>query len=291
MIDHFVASSIQEALAYLAAHRGQAQVMASGKGLVPKIERGEYRAEYIVDISHICALKRLVQQGDMLVMGGCVSLGMLSESALVQRAAPLLYEAAQQMANSQVCAESTLAGTIVAAQGSTESSVALVALGAQVEITNLTGSQWLPLDSLFVRYGVSQVDSTTEIITAIRCPTVKPNQGAALERLAPSAMREEVPFVLALLAGLKTGENVIESLAVAVGWAKGVPSRLREVEGKLVGKDATLSSTCETFVATLTDRVIERGVLAEMASEARRELLAPLARRAFERAINMAVRK
>ncbi len=291
MIDHFVASSIQEALAYLAAHRGQAQVMASSKGFMSKIERGEYRAEYIVDISHICALKRLAQQGDTLIMGGCVSLGMLLESVVVQRAVPLLYEAAQQMASGQACAESTLAGSIVAAHGSTESSVALVALGAQVEITNLTGSQWLPLDSLFVRRSVSQVDSTTEIITTIRCPTLKSNQGSALEGLAPFAMHEESPFVLALLAGLKTGENMIESAAVAIGWDKGVPSRLREAEEKLVGKEATAPSTCEAFVATLTERVIERGVLAEMASEARRELLAPLARRAFERAISMAFGK
>lgn len=290
MINHFVASSIQEALAYLAAHRGQAQVMVSDKSLVPKIEHGKHRAEYIVDISHICALKRLAQQGDTLVMGGCVSLGMLLENVVVQRAVPLLYEAAQQMASRQACTESTLAGNIVAAQGGIESSVALVALGAQVEITNLTGSQWLPLDSLFVQRGVSQVDSTTEIITAIRCPTLKPNQGAALEKLAPFAMHEEAPFVLALLASLKTGENVIESAAVAIGWDKGVPSRLREAEEKLVDKEAATPSTCEAFVATLIDRVIERGVLAEMASEARRELLVPLAQRAFERAISMASR-
>ena len=192
LADYFMASSIEEALAYLMAHHGKAQLVAGGTLLMPQMQRGECIARQLVDISRVSAMKRVTMDGDRLVIGGAVTLASLADSDLVRAHAPLLYQAARAIATPKVRYLATLAGNVIAAEGSAQGALALVALDAEAQITNTTGSQWLPVESLFVRAGLSRVDSTSEIATLIRVPTSGYNIGDGYQVLVLYASTDRI---------------------------------------------------------------------------------------------------
>lgn len=230
-----VASSTEEALAHLAAHRGNAQIIAGGTVLMPLIERGECVATHLVDVSRVCTMKRITLAGDHVVIGGAVTFGGLTESPLIRAQVPMLYEAALVAGDEEVRALATLVGRMVAAEGSAESSVALVALDAEAQITNLTGSQWMPVVSLFVRSGVSRVDSTSEIVTAVRVPALDAHCGMAIGWIERPSPRQPSPLVLALVLSLAPEGDAVRWGSVAMGTPAGIPAHIRPAEEALTG--------------------------------------------------------
>ncbi|MBM3189024.1 MAG: hypothetical protein FJZ90_09925, partial [Chloroflexi bacterium] len=146
--EYYVASSVQEALAYLRAHHGEAQVIAGGTALMPQVQRGECTARRLVDISRIHAMKSITAHDGYLIVGGAVTFAALLASELVRQKAPLLHQAAMLVGTPQVRHLATLAGNVIWGDGAAEGAVALVALDSEVEITNFTGAQWLRVESV-----------------------------------------------------------------------------------------------------------------------------------------------
>ncbi len=241
--DVHVAFSVEEALADLAAHRGSARLIAGGTALKPLIASGACAATHWVDVSQVCSMKRIVVVDDYLVIGGSVTLALLASSPLVRDCVPMLHEAARAQGGEGMRAAATLVGQMVAAEGSAEGSVALVALNAEAQIVNLTGSQWLPVASLFVRSGVSRVDSTAEIVTAVRVPLLAPTCGTAIGWIERPGPEQPSPLVLALVLALDG--DALRWGSVALGTPAGIPGHVQPAEEALSGARVTDPNTRE----------------------------------------------
>ena len=298
---YYMAPSVEGALAYLATHRGKAQLVAGGTELMPLVQRHESRISYLVDISHIRTMKHLSQSGQSLQIGGATTMSMLQESDLVRLRAPLLYESARHLGTPKVRHLATIAGNVVSAEGNADCAVALLALDAETEITNLTGAQWLPLASLFVRPGVSRVNSTSEIMTSLRFHTLGPGQGEALcraltafERMAPPSPTHRSPVILALRVSLDGDGQRIDWVSVALGLAHDVPTHLTDVEDALQGMSIDDPHTPETFAAMVREQVALRQKAVSARHRAQEDAptladeAARLALRAYDRAAQMA---
>lgn len=286
LTDYFVASSVDEALGYLISQHGQAQVVSGGTSLMPQVQRGEIQVTRLVDVSHIGSMKRLAREGDTLLVGGAVTFGRLVCSNPVLSAAPLLCQAAGALGTPGVRRLATLAGNVVTAVGNADGAVALVALNAEAEVTNLTGSQWLPVRSLFVRHGVSRVNGASEIVTAFRLPCLRAGQGCALVRARPAKPWERAPMVLALFLGSEQDGRTLAWASVAAGWLGGVPRHLASVEKGLQGLSLADENAPGIFAAMLREALF--GSEVEMAPALEMEI-ARLAPRAFERAAAQAL--
>jgi len=281
---YYMAPSVEGALAYLATHRGKAQLVAGGTELMPLVLRGESRISYLVDISRIRAMKRLSQDGQDLQIGGATTMTALLGSDLVRLHAPLLYESARHLGTPKVRHLATVAGNVVSAEGNADCAVALLALDAEAEITNLTGAQWLPLASLFVRPGVSRVNSTSEIMTSLKFHILSPGQGealcralTALERMAPPSPTHRSPVILALRVSLDGDGQHIDWVSVALGLAQDVPPHTLETLASMVREQAAARQK-----AVSARHRTQEGALT-LADEAAR-----LALRAYDRAAQMA---
>jgi len=182
---YYVASSVQEAIAFLAAHGGQAQVVAGGTVVLPQVLGGRSITCYLVDVSRIGALRRIRIEEGWVLLGGAVTFGQLLRAEAVIEALPILQEMALDAAPSGSGEQSTLAGNIVSAFGDSAVATALIALEAEAEIANLTGSQWLPVRSLLVSPGACRVDSTSEVLVSLRLRLPERGSGAALARMDP----------------------------------------------------------------------------------------------------------
>ncbi|MGC9359429.1 MAG: FAD binding domain-containing protein, partial [Anaerolineae bacterium] len=148
-------ASVAEALSHLATQRGQARIVAGLAGLSQRMSLPE--DAYLVDVSEVAALRRVEEGTESVSLGSAVRLGAPAQHVKLGKLVPLLTVAAQHHV-AQGLSDETLGARIVSSRGGDPLNVALVALGAQAEITNLTGPQWLPVESLFVREGVSRVD-------------------------------------------------------------------------------------------------------------------------------------
>lgn len=284
--DIFIASSLNEALGYLTSHHREAQVMGGGTCLMPQVQRGEIRITRLVDVSHIGAMKRITSEGNTLLVGGAVTFERLLTCEAVKTTAPLLYEAASTMGTPAIRRMATLAGNVVASLGNADGAVALLALDAEVEVTNLTGAQWLPVSSLFVKQGVSRVNAGSEIATAFRFAALGAGQGSAFVRAKPATLWQRAPFVLALMLALDESRERIAWASVAAGWASGIPTRLGEVERAVEGLMISNEDVMGAFGALVREALLKNNAEIPPALEMDIARLAP---RAFRRAIAQAL--
>jgi carbon-monoxide dehydrogenase medium subunit len=287
--EHYKASSVQEALAYLATHRGRAQLVAGGSQLMPLVESGEAMAACLVDISGICILRRVAQEDGHLVMGSVVTFQMMADHPLVHSEAPLLVEAIQKTSVAVQPDVATLGGAVATARGTSEISVALVTLDAEAQITNLTGSQWLPLSCLLAKSGSSRVDSTSEIVTALRCvPSIK-GQGAAMGRIQPSRAGDCAPLILALMLGLDAARTIIEWVSVVTSFVHGAPVHLSVIEKTLKGMAADDPGVRRTLIDLLPDQIVARGIAESTLPDSDSRSIVDLALDCYDRALQQAL--
>lgn len=284
--DYFGASSVEEALAYLVTHRDEARVVAGGTDLMPDLQRGEKTVRRLVDISRLCALRRIDRQGNYIVVGAAVTFATLAQHEMIHQSSPLLGEAVSQMATPQIRQLATLAGNVATAWGSAPGSVALMAINAEAQITNFTGSQWLPVQSLFMRSGVSRVDSNAEMITAFRFRPLQADQITAWGRIAPHSHGERSPLALAMLLTLGNDRQTIAWATISLGWEKAAPTRIVEAEAELEGRSLYDTRTREILTAILTDHLAQSAKQADVKPSFSRQAFTTLVKQVYDRALS-----
>jgi len=254
-----VVASIAEALSHLATQRGRARIVAGVAGLAGGLNLPA--DVYLVDVSEVAALRRIERADGAVLLGGAVLLATLAKHSEVDSAAPLLSLAAAHHAQSGRGAE-TLGARVVSARGGDPINVALVALNAQAEITNLTGAQWLPVASLYVRQGVSRVDSSSEILTRLRVTAASGPHGAGVGAIPCEGDRGSYTLAMTVVLS-EDGERFTEvRLAHGADWM--IPSSLDDVAEMLVGVALDDKERLRAFVASLVAQAI-----AQMSQEER----------------------
>jgi len=282
--DYFSASSVEEALAYLVTHRDEAQLLAGGTDLMPRLQRGENTPRRLVDVSRICNLRRINREGNYVIIGGAVTLATLAQHEMIRQFSPLLCEAASQMATPQVRHLATLAGNVATAWGSAPGSVALTALDAEAEIANFTGLQWLPVESLFVRSGVSRIDSGAEMITAFRFRPLQADQVTSWGRIAPSSRGERSPLALAMLLTLEPDHRTISWATISLGWEHATPTHVVEAETELGGRSLDDVRARETLAKILAEHLTQLAKQVEAKPSFSRQAFTTLVKQVYDRA-------
>ena len=220
---YFFASSVEEAVAYLSAHRGEAQVVGGGTSLLPVVLKGTSVSSRMVDVSRIRSLKRIRSEGGYLVLGGAVTLAQVLRADTATVGHPILRDMAMSADTPRMRELATLAGSIVSAQGNSSVTTALSALNAEAEIANLTGSQWLPVRSLLVRPGSCRVNSMSEILVSLRIRLPEPGAGASLVRGSSASGVGEDSSVIAVSLGFDGARNLLSWLWLALGTYDAIP--------------------------------------------------------------------
>ena len=89
------------------------------------------------------------------------------------------------MGSPQIRQVGTVVGNLVNAQPAADAAVALVALGAVVDVRLGQGQRQESVESLYAGVGRSRIDSTREIVTGVRFPATEPGQATAFLRFSP----------------------------------------------------------------------------------------------------------
>src|SRR5690348_3105277 len=89
-------TSIDEAVALLARHKGDVKVLGGGTDLLPNMKHRLFTPAHVVSLKDIPELARVREEGGMLRLGARVTLAELARHPAVQSRLPSLAYAASQ---------------------------------------------------------------------------------------------------------------------------------------------------------------------------------------------------
>ncbi|MFN8221946.1 MAG: FAD binding domain-containing protein [Gaiellales bacterium] len=224
--DYVAATSLEEALAALAAGGDDAKPIAGGQSLVPALNLRLIRPTLLVDLNR-AGLDAIVET-ERVTIGATVR---QAAAARDPRVHPLLREALPHVGHVATRNRGTVGGSVAHADGAAEIPVCLTALAGTIEVAGPEGRRSLMPDELFVTHYTTTL-AAGELVTATTWPRPASDEGFAFEELALRAG----DYGLAIVAvALRRVEGRATDVRVAVGAVTDAPTRLLEAEAALVG--------------------------------------------------------
>ena len=258
-------TTVEEALAGLAAAPGQNRPIAGGTDLLLDLKQGHIPPVHtLVDLTTIPELTAVETHMDTLFIGAAVPLSHLVASELVQRHARALTEAAQLVGGPQVRNTASLGGNVVHALPAADGTIALMVLQARAEIADLQGRRMLPVEELFLGPGKSLVNSEREILVGFHLPLRKAHQACAFRRIM-RAQGIALP-ILNVSVWLERKADCIQDVRIAVGPGGPTPWRASAAEDSLRGQPyspAAFASAREALLKQVGFRSSPRRASAE----------------------------
>lgn len=228
--------TLSGALAALAEHGDEAKVLAGGTAVVLMLQQRLIAPAALVSLGRVPGLAYIRQQDDGLHIGPLTPLRDIERSPLVREQLPLLAAACGEVGNVRVRNQATLGGNLAEADYASDPPAAMLALAAQVIVTNAGGSRTVPLDEFYLGFYTTVLEPD-ELITDISVPTVPPGSRMTYLKYKSRSSEDRPCAGVAALAAFD-GDRCNE-LRVAVGAACEVPQRLPEFESLATGQVLT----------------------------------------------------
>jgi CO/xanthine dehydrogenase FAD-binding subunit len=171
-------TSLGDAIELLAAHGSAARPLAGGTDLIIRLRDGSVRPDVVVDVKRVVEIDGSIRQdGDRLVIGARATMTDILADERVRTHFTALAEAAAVVGSVQIRNRATLAGNLCNASPAADTAPALLVFDAVVLAVGPGGERRIPLDSFFIRSGVTTLEPT-ELVTAIELPLPGERRGS-----------------------------------------------------------------------------------------------------------------
>jgi len=271
------ATSLDDAIAKLAAAAGSGKVVAGGHSLIPLMKLRLSEPQRLVDIARIPELRGIREADGRVVIGATTTHHEVATSALLQDRCPVLAEAASTIGDQQVRNRGTVGGSLAHADPSADYPAVMLALEAELELAGPQGRRVVKAQDFF--QDLFTVDlGTGEVITAVRFTPVRSAGYAKLYQRASHYA------IVGVAAALTVSGGTIASACVGLTGASSHARRLTHVEQALAGRPAS-AETVQTAAALAPDDVGDVNEDVHASAEYRRAMVGVFARRALEAAL------
>lgn len=220
--------NLEEALARLPEWKP----FAGGTDLMVLFEAGKLAPTRFINIWPLVELKEIEVSADTVTLGALTTYTDVQRHPILRREFPMLCQAAAETGGIAIQNRGTLGGNIANASPAADSPPALLAYGAEVELTSAHGSRWVPYD-LFHR-GYKQLDLRPgELLTRIRLPR---GGGEGIHYYRKVGTRKAQAISKVCFAGYarKHGAN-IEEVRIGLGSVAPTPIRWKRAENGIKG--------------------------------------------------------
>jgi carbon-monoxide dehydrogenase medium subunit len=175
-------SSVNDAVALLAALGDGARPLAGGHSLIPMMKLRLAAPEHLVDLGGIAELKSIAEEDGAVVIGAGVTQVDLVRSELLAAKLPVIRETALLIADPQVRYKGTLGGNVANGDPGNDMPALMQALGALYVLVGAAGERRVAArDFYHGAYDTAQAPG--EIVAAVRIPVPPAGSGAAYEKL------------------------------------------------------------------------------------------------------------
>lgn len=275
--DYTRATSLDDALAKLAATGGEGKFIAGGHSLIPLMKLRLSEPTSLIDIARIPGLAGIAEKDGSIEIGAATTHHAVASSDLVRSACPALAETAGEIGDPQVRNRGTLGGSLAHADPAADYPAVMVALDAEIHLKSVRGWRTVRADAFF--QDLFTVDmASDEILVGVR---VRPQRAAAYAKLHQRASHYAI---VGVAASVDLANGTIQSARVAVTGAGSHATRLAAVESALVGKPAS-PATLEAASKHASSALAEVNADLHASQEYRRAMMAVFTRRALERAV------
>jgi len=228
--------TLEEVLALLVRFKGDARLVAGGTDLLPRLKRNEIAPKQVISLGRIEGLRSIERKDRLLMIGPVVSHDTLGKTDLLpSKALDGLKKACGTLSSPQIRAMGTIGGNICNASPSADSLPSLLALDAQLELTNPEGTRRIGIDQ-FLR-GPFQSDlKSDEVLTRILISIPQAPCASVYVKLPKATEKDETLVGISVCCELDLSAATFGRVRIAMGSVGPTPLRARRAEASVEGK-------------------------------------------------------
>jgi aerobic carbon-monoxide dehydrogenase medium subunit len=249
--DYACPTALAEAVALLAAHNGEAKVIAGGQSLVPMLAFRLAAPSLLVDLRKLAELRKIDIAASGVTLGAMVRwCDILSHKGL-HAAQPLLVAAVDHVAHYQIRNRGTIGGSIAHADPAAEMPGIALTCEAEVAVVGTAGPRTIRAENFFLG-PLTTALAPDEIIIEIRFPAWPAGRRFGFREFA----RRRGDFAMAAAAlWYDEDAGLARNAHVGVIGVGDRPQRLATVEAVLNGRaiDEVVIAQAEAAAAAAVD--------------------------------------
>jgi carbon-monoxide dehydrogenase medium subunit len=236
---YYTPTSIKEAVEILARYDGEARVVGGGTDLLVETRRGMHKpVTAMVDVTHIDGLGEISLEDGYIVIGcGVTHSRVIGDPRIIEHGT-CLAESCGVIGGPQVRNVGTLAGNVAHALPAGDGTIGLLALGGEIEVADVDGTRWMPLQESFRGPGKSFIDRYRQVLTRLRFRPTGPGEGSAHHRV----MRPQGLCLPIISMGVRVAvdaADLISDARISMGPVGPVPHLAEPAMAVLVGGPAS----------------------------------------------------
>lgn len=230
--EYVVPSSVEEAIAVLSQHDGDAKVLAGGQSLVPLLAMRFARPTALVDLAKVPGLDYIREQDGSIAIGAMATQRAAELSDVVRERQPLVQYASRFIAHPQIRNRGTVGGSVAHGDPAGIWPAVMVAVDGDVTLTGPNGARTVTSADFFVTYLTTALEPS-EVLTEVRLPVMPAGTGWSFIELA----RRHGDFALAgVVVTMALDGGACAAPRVVLYGVGATPIRVPEVEQMLTGE-------------------------------------------------------
>jgi carbon-monoxide dehydrogenase medium subunit len=250
--DYACPATLDEAIALLASHDGEAKLIAGGQSLVPMLAFRLAAPALLIDLRKLEGLDRITIGDGGVRLGALVRWRDIEDDARLATAHPLLAAAIAHVAHYQIRNRGTVGGSLAHADPAAEMPGIAMTCEAEIHVRGRSGARAIAAADFFLG-ALTTALAPDEIITEVRLPPWPARRRWGFQEFA----RRRGDFALAAAAVFydEDADRRARNVHVGVIGVGDRPLRLAAVEAELEGQriDADLAARAAEATAAAVD--------------------------------------
>lgn len=284
--EYYAPKASTEALDLLKRLGSRAKVLAGGTDLLNMMKEKLIKPECLVDINNIDEFKGIsYEPGKGAVIGSTTKVSEVEHSAIIREKYYALHQAAGELGSVQVRNMATIGGNSCHASPAAETPTPLVALGAKVVLSSVSGERKMPLEE-FITGNRETALAEGEILAKFILPEPAPKSASRYGYIGLRDAMEIDAVNMAVNLVLEDDGQTIKEIRLVMGSVFPRPLVSKKVPDILVGKKLN-NELLEKAAQAVTDEAKPISDI-RASAEYRSEVLPVLARRLIQEAFDAA---
>jgi aerobic carbon-monoxide dehydrogenase medium subunit len=222
------ARSLDDAIALLAVHKGEAKLLAGGQSLIATLNMRLSSPSLLVDINGV-GLDGISVQNGMVEIGALTRHVALERSSDIAKHAPLIAKAMPHIAHPAIRNRGTIGGSLAYADPAAELPACLVALDGEIDIAGPKGKRSVKAGDFFKGLFETAL-GLHDVLSAIRFAAADANTRVGFAELA----RRHGDYAMVGLAAVATANGkALSDVRLCYFGVGATPVRARKAEAAL----------------------------------------------------------
>ena len=251
-------TSVEAAVAALAAADDEARIFAGGTDLLVQLREEMIRPSLFVDIKRISETRTITVDDSRVRIGAAVTGAELSEHQAVKALLPGVVEAVELIGSAQVQGRATVGGNLCNASPAADSVPALIAAGAVARVAGPGGLRAVAVEDLMA--GPSQTSlSGNEFVVSLDIPKPAARSADAYLRFIPRTEMDIAVVGAGAAVTLDAGGTCTQArlaLGAVAPTARLVPAAAAAIIGKKI--DDTVLNNVAVAARTACDPIDDK---------------------------------